>query len=80
MATLGRLSTLVSLARVSVCSAGVGQLRQLLPAAVGTRVGGVRQLSHVPVDDLINGLTEEQIKVMLLACWRPLYWLCLGHT
>lgn len=48
-------------------------LRRLAPArglvrrpAAAMAVRGARQLSYVPVDDIINGLTDDQIKVVRL--------------
>lgn len=32
---------------------------------VGVAGVGVRQLSHVPVDDVVSGLTQEQIQVCI---------------
>ena len=61
--SLGRLSRLVCWAKGGVSAAsGLRGFGQRLPA-VRPIGGGVRLLSHVPVDDLINGLTDEQIKV-----------------
>ena len=47
-----RGSGLASALRVGVCG-----------GALPTRVTPRRELSHVPVDDLINGLSDEQIQV-----------------
>lgn len=41
-------------------------LRAGLVSGQGSVVSGRRELSHVPVDDLIGGLTEEQSQVRWL--------------
>ena len=55
--SLGAPQLLRRLARCGAVSVNGGPL-----PAIGAVVGG-RHLSHVPVDDLINGLTDDQIKV-----------------
>lgn len=69
MMSLGRVSRLILGGSASFSSVRACVLSVSLPAGSRSvpRLAGLvssrRELSHVPVDDLVSGLTEEQIQV-----------------
>lgn len=68
--SLGRVSRLflsgsLPFSPVRASVGRVGRVSRLNGATGLVVAGGRRELSHVPVDDHISGLTEEQIQVEL---------------